>query len=166
MPGDLDHIAVALAIQAAGENPKKVKYIAYDAGGKAMAGLLSGEIHVLSTGFGEALELAKSGQVRILAITSATRSKDAPNVPTVKELGYDMAFANWRGFFGAPGLSYNEAQVYASLLRDMYATPEWETVRARRGWTNQYVPGFQFYRFLEQQEKAIGGMLRQLGFLK
>ena len=166
VPGDLDHIAVALAIQAAGENPKKVKYIAYDAGGKAMAGLLSGEIHVLSTGFGEALELSKSGQVRILAITSATRSKDAPNVPTVKELGYDMIFANWRGFFGAPGLSYNEAHVYASLLRDMYATPEWETVRARRGWTNQYVPGFQFYSFLEEQEKAIGGMLRQLGFLK
>ncbi len=166
VPGDLDHIAAALAMQAAGGNPKKVRYIPYDAGGKAMAGLLTGEIKVLSTGFGEALELAKNGQIRILAITAETRSKDAPEVPTLKELGYDMTFANWRGFFGPPGLSDDHVNKYLSVMEKMYDTSAWETVRSRRGWSNQYVPGSQFTAFLEKQEKAISGMLKELGFLK
>lgn len=166
VPGDLDHISAALAMQAAGGNPKKVRYIPYDAGGKAMAGLLTGEIKVLSTGFGEALELSKNGQIRLLAITSETRSKDAPDVPTLKELGYDMTFANWRGFFGPPNLQQDRVDSYLEVLEKMYDTADWETVRSRRGWSNQYVPGPKFTAFLEGQEEAISGMLKELGFLK
>ena len=48
-------------VGGAGEDPTAVKYIAYDAGGKAMAALLSGEIAALSTGFSEAVDLAEAG---------------------------------------------------------------------------------------------------------
>jgi putative tricarboxylic transport membrane protein len=47
---------------AAGEDPTAVNYIPYDAGGEAMAGLLSGEIDALSTGFSEAIALADAGR--------------------------------------------------------------------------------------------------------
>jgi len=164
--GSMDHLVVALAFQAAGGDPKEVRYVPYDAGGKAMAGLLAGETQVLSTGFGEALELAKAGTVRILAITADERVADAPDIPTLKELGYDATFANWRGFFGAPGLPDEKAKAYADLLKKMYDTPEWEVVRARNGWVNLYKPGAEFYAFLEQQEKIIGDLMRELGFLK
>lgn len=163
--GSLDHLVPAAAIQAEGLDPKKLRYIPYDAGGKAMAGLLSGEAELLSTGLGEALEMSKAGQVRILAITAPDRLKDAPNVPTLVEMGNPTVFANWRGFFGAPGLSKAKAKAYADILGKMYDTPEWETVRARNGWVNVYKPGDEFYSFLEDQEKQVGSLMRELGFL-
>jgi len=164
--GGMDHLVPAMVFQAAGADPLKLKYIPYDAGGKAMAGLLSGDTQVLSTGFSEALGLANQGEVRILAVTSAERMSQAPEVPTVKELGYDVTFANWRGFFGAPDLPEEKAEAYRALLKSMYDTPEWEKIRKQRGWQNLYKAGDDFYTFLEEQEKAIGGMMRHLGFLK
>ena len=163
--GSLDHLVPAAAIKAEGLDPKKLRYIPYDAGGKAMAGLLSGEAQLLSTGLGEALEMSKAGQVRILAITAAERLKEAPNVPTLKEMGNDTVFANWRGFFGAPGLSKAKAKVYADVLAEMYKTPAWETVRSRNGWVNAFKPGDEFYSFLQQQEQQVGDLMRELGFL-
>ena len=163
--GSLDHLVPAAAIKAEGLDPKSLRYIPYDAGGKAMAGLLSGEAQLLSTGLGEALEMSKAGQVRILAITAPERLKDAPDVPTLVEMGNPTVFANWRGFFGAPGLSKAEARAYADVLGKMYETPEWETVRARNGWVNVYKPGDEFYSFLEEQEKQVGDLMRELGFL-
>ena len=164
--GGMDHLVPAMVLQAAGGDPLKVKYIPYDAGGKAMAGLLSGDVQVLSTGFGEALGLANQGEVRILAVTSAERLSQAPDVPTVKELGYDVTFANWRGFFGIPGLPKETAEAYRAMLKKMYDTPEWEEIRTKRGWQNLYQPGDEFYAFLEAQEKDLGSMMRKLGFIK
>jgi len=164
--GGMDHLVPAIVFQAAGADPLKLKYIPYDAGGKAMAGLLSGDTQVLSTGFGEAVGLANQGEVRILAVTSAERMEQAPDVPTVKELGYDMTFANWRGFFAIPNLDMEQAEAFRGVLKAMYDTPEWEEIRTQRGWQNLYQPGDEFYTFLEEQEKAIGSMMRTLGFLK
>lgn len=164
--GGMDHLVPAMLIQAAGGDPLKLGYVPYDAGGKAMAGLLSGDTQVLSTGFGEALGLANQGEVRILAVTSAERLSQAPDVPTVKELGYDMVFANWRGFFGIPNLSKEKAEAYRATLKAMYDTPEWEEIRKQRGWQNLYQPGDEFYSFLEKQEQDLGGMMRKLGFLQ
>ncbi len=164
--GSMDHLVPAMVILAAGGNPLKLNYIAYDAGGKAMAGLLSGDAQVLSTGFGEAIGSANQGEVKIVAVTSEERLVQAPDVPTVKELGYDVTFANWRGFFGIPGLSKEKSESYSTLLKKMYDTPEWEEIRTQRGWQNLYHPGDEFYSFLEEQEKAIGDIMRKLGFLK
>ena len=164
--GSMDHLVPAMIVKAAGGDPLKLVYVPYDAGGKAMAGLLSGDTQALSTGFGEALGLAKQGEVRILAVTSAERLAQAPDVPTVKELGYDMGFANWRGFFGAPGLPEAKAQSFRDLLAKMYPTKEWKTIRDQRGWQDLYKPGAEFTAFLEGQEKAIGGMMRELGFIQ
>ena len=142
--GGMDHLVAAMAFKAAGADPRKVKYVAYDAGGKAMAGMLSGETQILSTGFSEALALAEAGEVRILAMTGDERSPAAADVPTLKELGYDASFVNWRGFFGAPGLSDSQADEYAGTLEKMYSTPEWEVVRDRNGWTEIFKPRAQF----------------------
>ena len=53
--GSMDHLIGALAFQEAGANPNDVVYVPYDAGGKALAGLLSGETQILSTGLGEVM---------------------------------------------------------------------------------------------------------------
>ena len=165
VPGGMDHLVAAMAFKAAGADPTKVTYLPFDAGGKAMAALLSGEADALSTGLGEALELAKAGEVRILASTAPERIEDAPDVPTLVEQGFDVTFVNWRGFFAAPGLSADQRAAYIKVLSAMYAKPEWEAVRKRNGWANIYNPGSDFVSFLEKQEAVIGGLMKELGFL-
>jgi putative tricarboxylic transport membrane protein len=165
VPGGMDHLVAAMAFEAAGEDPTQVKYIAYDAGGKAMAALLSGEIAVLSTGLSEAIALAEAGEIRILASTASERVPAVPDVQTLKEQGVNAEFVNWRGFFAAPNLPEAQRQQYIQALGAMYKTPEWEAVRARNGWVNIYNAGDDFTAFLEQQEKVIGDLMRKLGFL-
>ena len=165
VPGGMDHLVAAMAMQAAGEDPTAVKYIPYDAGGKAMAALLSGEIKALSTGFSEAVELAKAGEVKIIGVTSGARVDAYADAPTLKEQGIDVEFINWRGFFAAPGLPDDRANAYRKAIAMMYDTPEWEEVRSRNGWVNIHNPGDKFVTFLEGQEKTIGDLMKKLGFL-
>jgi putative tricarboxylic transport membrane protein len=165
VPGGMDHLVASLVLEAAGVNAEDVQYIPYDAGGTAMAGLLSGEIQALSTGFSEAVEMAAAGEVRILGVTSRERLADFPDVPTFAEQGADMEFINWRGFFGAPGLSDEARDGYIAALRRMTETPEWEAVRARNGWTNIWYEGDDFTQFLTDQEDEMREMMTDLGFL-
>ena len=165
VPGSMDHLVAALAMEAAGANPVEVKYVAYDAGAKAMAGLLSGEVQAISTGFSEAVALARAGEVRIIGVTSDERVPSYTAAPTLKEQGIDAAFVNWRGFFAAPGLPADKLAQYQEALAKMYDTPEWEEVRSRNGWVNIHNPGVEFVSFLEDQEQAIGDLMRKLGFL-
>jgi len=165
VPGGMDHLVAAMVMQAAGEDPTAVNYISYDAGGEAMAGLLSGEIDALSTGFSEAIALAEQDEVRILGVTAPERVPAYEAAPTFAEQGIDTTFINWRGFFGPPGMPEDERQTYIDMFEAMYDTEAWEEVRSRNGWVNIWNPGEDFRAFLEAQEQEIGDLMRTLGFL-
>jgi len=165
VPGGMDHLVAAMVMEAAGKDALGVKYIPYDAGGKAMAALLSGEIAALSTGFSEAVDLAAAGEVKIIGVTADERVAAAPDAMTMKEQGIDTTFVNWRGFFGPPGLPAEQTAAYQKAIAAMYETPEWEDVRARNGWVNIHNEGDAFKTFLEEQEKVIGDLMKKLGFL-
>ena len=165
VPGGMDHLVAAMVMEAAGKDALGVKYIPYDAGGNAMAALISGEIAALSTGFSEAVDLSNAGEVKIIGVTSGERVAAAPDAMTMMEQGIDTTFVNWRGFFAAPGLPDDKLAMYQDAIAKMYDTPEWETVRARNGWVNIHNPGDQFLSFLEEQEQVIGDLMKKLGFL-
>ncbi|MEM7469718.1 MAG: tripartite tricarboxylate transporter substrate-binding protein [Pseudomonadota bacterium] len=165
VPGGMDHLVAAMVMEAAGKDALNVKYIPYDAGGKAMAALLSGEIKALSTGFSEAVALAQAGEVKIIGVTSDERVAAMDSAMTMKEQGIDTSFVNWRGFFAAPGLPADKLAMYQDAIMKMYDTPEWEDVRARNGWVNIHNSGDDFNSFLEDQEKVIGDLMKKLGFL-
>ena len=163
VPGGMDHLVAAMIIEAAGADSKKMKYVPFEA--KANAALLSGEVDVLSTGFGEAVEMAKAGKFRILGVTSNKRVPSFKKAPTIKEQGIDVYFVNWRGFFAAPNLPKSKLKAYQKAIKKMYKTPEWEAVRSRNGWENIHNEGKDFKKFLVKQEKVIGDLMRKLGFL-
>ncbi len=165
VPGGMDHLVAAMVFQAAGADPVAMKYVPYDGGGKTMAGLLSGEVQAVSTGFSEAVELAKAGEVRIIGVTAPERVDAYPDAATMVEQGNDTTFVNWRGFFAAPGLPADKLAAYQAAIAKMYDTPEWEEVRARNGWVNIHNPGDDFRVFLEGQEQTIGDLMKKLGFL-
>ena len=161
--GSMDHLIGALAFQEAGADPNQVVYVPYDAGGKALAGLLSGETQILSTGLGEVM--GARDQVRIIGITAPNRVGDAPEVPTLKEQGFDVQFVNWRGFFAPKSMSSGDVKKIAKMLGDVQKTPEWETVRKRNAWVNIYNPGRKFDSFLKKQTKEMTNLMKELGVI-
>lgn len=163
--GSMDHIVSAQIFKSAGYNPNQVKYKAYDAGGKALQGLLNEEIDVLSTGLGEVLDKHRKGIIKIIAVTSDTPLKNHKDIPIFKSLGVDVSFANWRGFFAAPGLDEQKIENLRSVLENMYNTKEWENVKKANEWVNLYKPTSEFRKFLENQEKSIDSLIKELGFL-
>jgi putative tricarboxylic transport membrane protein len=131
-----------------------------------MAGILSGETQVLSTGMSEAISMSRAGKVRIIAITAPERLPEAPEIPTLTEQGHDLVFANWRGFFAVKGLPEETYTSMQNTIAAVVKSEEFEQVRARNGWSRFHQSGEAFYQFLEQQEEEIGTLMRNLGFLK
>ena len=152
-----------MTIQAAGANPNDVICVLYDAGGKALAGLLSGETQIVSTGLGEVM--GAGDQVRIIGVTAPERVADAPDAPTLKEQGYDVEFVNWRGFFGPKSMSGGDYYKIAKMLGDVQKTPEWEAVRKRNAWVNIYRPGQKFEAFLNEQTEVMTALMKKLGVI-
>ena len=161
--GGMDHLVTGLALKAAGEDATELRYVAYDTGGKAMVALLSGEVPVLATGLGEAMEAWRADQIRVLAVTAERRVSEAPESPTLRELGAPVEFVNWRGFFGPPDLDTLAVESSVDLLTDLLQTPEWEETRRRHGWVEIFKPGAAFERFLDEQERDIRDLLESLG---
>nr|WP_237475557.1 tripartite tricarboxylate transporter substrate-binding protein [Vibrio tetraodonis] len=160
---NMDHLVIALAFKNEGFDPQKIRYTSY--GAKATQALLSGEVDLLSTGLSEVLELSKSGQVKVLAITAQNRLEFAPDIPTLTEYDNNTIFANWRGFFAAPGINQKQVDKWNHALQKMYKTDTWQEVKKQNGWIDNHKADKDFYTFLKGQERYIERLMSQLGFL-
>ena len=164
--GSLDHIVAALALDAAGVDARRVRYLPYDGGGKAMLALLGKEIELLSTGLGETLPFIHAGEVRVLAVTAPERVAAIEAVPTLTELGQPVRFANWRGLFAAPATSEAARAQHIRRFRALTASDAWERALERYGWEPLNLFGDDFTRYLEQQEALLEKTMTKLGFTR
>lgn len=164
--GSLDHVVLAMALEAAGIEPRAARYLPYDGGGKAMIALLGGEVDLLSTGLGESLTFRRAGDVRVLAITAPAPHPDYPELATLRGAGYDVAIANWRGFFGPPGLPEGIAEKQTVRLDALVETEQWAQTLERNGWVDLYLTGEDFLGFLDEQEARLAQTMKKLGFLR
>ena len=112
------------------------------------------------------ITLAQQGEVRILASTAPNRITAASETPTMQEIGVDMVFTNWRGFFAAPGMSEEKIKGFTNLIKTMYRQNQWQKIRNSRGWNDLFIEGEEFDQFLKKQEEELGDLLIELGFLK
>lgn len=69
------------------------KQVAFEGGAKLVTGLLGGNVDAISTVVSEMYDYVESGEIRILAVSTAERSDLYPDIPTVKECGYDLAMS-------------------------------------------------------------------------
>ncbi len=163
--GDLDHLVPATALRTAGLDARDLIYVPYSAGGRALSGFLSGEADLLSTGLGEVINYHRAGTLRIVAVSAPGRLTGLGDIPTFAESGFDFEFVNWRGVFGAPGLSTDEAARLAAAVRELTGTGAWREVLDNYGWQPMYLDAEEFAAFLKRQEQEIGSQLRLLGYL-
>ena len=152
-----------LLAKAVGVTPKDVNYVAYDGGGELLTGVLGKKVAFAATGVSEVAEQAKAGDVKILAVTSAD-PVEGIDAPTLKSLGVDMEFTNWRGIVAPPGLSDAEKTAqYVDLLTKMHGSEQWKKTLADQGWTDAFQTGDEFKTFLTAQNDSVAGVLEELG---
>src|SRR5258706_13407310 len=98
----------------------KVLHMPTTGGGPAMTAVLGGHAQLWCSPPGVASPHIKSGKVRALAVTGATRHPHFPDVPTLKELGFDVEYYLWTGLFvpkntpGGPVKALREAVKHAA----------------------------------------------------
>jgi putative tricarboxylic transport membrane protein len=161
-PGGPDHLTPMLLAQEVGVTPTAVNYVAYDGGGELLAGILGGDVAFAATGIGEVTEPAASGDVRILAVTSA-EPVEGVDAPTLTESGVDLTFTNWRGIVAPPGISAEEAQRHVDLITGVHDSEAWKQVLEDQGWTDAFLAGDEFGSFLDEESQRVQGVLSELG---
>ena len=161
-PGGPDHLATMLTARAAGITPKTVNYVPFDGGGELLASVLGGKVAFGVSGVGEYLDQIRAGKLRALAATGPTQV-DGLDVPTLKESGVDAEFTNWRGVVAPPGLSDVERDKLVGLFTRLHASPQWKDAVRRNGWTDVFLTGERFGRFLDAQDRRVDTVLKELG---
>jgi tripartite-type tricarboxylate transporter receptor subunit TctC len=96
--GTLGHLVVEFVAR---QNNLKLTHIPYNTA--AFADIIGGRVPVGSFTWGAALGQIKGGTLRALAVTTEARRPEAPDVPTFKELGYDLAASTWFALEGPKG---------------------------------------------------------------
>jgi putative tricarboxylic transport membrane protein len=161
-PGGPDHLAPMLMAQAAGIAPKSVNYIPFDGGGELLASILGNKVAFGVSGVGEYLDQVKSGELRLLAVTGPERVPGL-DAPTLREAGLDTDFTNWRGIVAPPGLSDAERDKLVGLVRELHDSPQWKESLKKNGWDDAFLTGDGFGDFLDEQNKSVDQVLKELG---
>lgn len=161
----LDHITMLLVMRAYSGNAQQLRYIPSNGGGAALQRLLSGTGSALVTGYGEVIEAANKGLVRILAISSQDRLVDS-NIPTFVEQGVDVVLSNWRGFFAHKSTPAEKAEEYIKAIRRLSVSEQWRDIRHQFGWSPLVLSGDEFYRFLIEQELMVQEILNDINETK
>ncbi|OZG72422.1 hypothetical protein BTA51_14925 [Hahella sp. CCB-MM4] len=159
--GSLDHITALAVLDAAGIPASKLRYSPSNGGGDAIRKFSVGYALAMVTGLGEVIEQVKSGEFRVLGITSEQRIEGL-NAPTMKEQGIDVVLANWRGFFASKGVNAELLNNYKDLLSEMNLSPEWKQARNRYGWEPFYISGDNAEAFLLTQERTINKLVQKI----
>ena len=105
-----------------------ITHIPYKGAAPAMSDLMGGQIQVMLNAMGTGLTMAKSGKVKVLAVTTAKRSTFAPDVPAVAESGVPYEYSYWYGVF-AP--SKTPKAVVTQLHADVVKVLETPATRKR-----------------------------------
>ncbi len=160
--GGSDHILAGMMARAVGVDAKKVAYVAFAGGGPANAAILGAQVSAGISGYGEFSEQVKAGKMRAIAISSDKRIPGI-DVPTFKEQGVDVELFNWRGVFGAPGISAAQRTALIGLFDRMVAGPTWKSELEKKDWTGIYLKGDDYGKFLTSEIERITGILKDLG---
>jgi putative tricarboxylic transport membrane protein len=161
--GGTDHILVGLIAKAAGVDPAKINYIAYKGGGEAIAAIVGGHVTAGVSGSGEFAEHIKGGRMRALAISSP---KPIEGMKTLKEQGLDVELANWRGVFGAPGITTQQRDALVKLVKGAADSAAWKATCEKLGWAQIFLAGDEYKKFVEEDSKRIASIIDSLGIKK
>ena len=155
------HIPLALFAMAAGG--LKMRHLPTAGGGPALTALLGNNSQVLASSISAAMAQIKAGKVRPLAMFGAERAKSLPDVPTMKELGYNVEYYLWVGLFAPKGTSDTIITYLRDNIKKAAHSPQFATALTNLGQDLAYLDQPEFKTFWDADTKRIEEAVRQIG---
>jgi tripartite-type tricarboxylate transporter receptor subunit TctC len=144
------------AMTAKGVDNSKTRAITYKGSGEVGPAIGGGHISYSFTTPSACQALVSAGKIRALAVTSAQRYKNLPNVPTTVEVGLpsvDMVY--WAGFSGPPGLPANVVKTVENAVGESLKDPDVIDKLAKLGLEPFYLSGDHFKKFVFDEVRSI-----------
>jgi putative tricarboxylic transport membrane protein len=162
--GSTEHIAAAMIAREVGVDPSKINYVAFRGGGEAIAAILGGNVTVGGSGYSEFAEYITAGKMRPIAVTSETRLK-GHDVPTLKEQGMNVVIGNWRGVYGAPGITAEQRKALIDMIVKATKTKSWAESLEKNGWTPALMTGAEFETFVDNEFASLRAVMAKSGMI-
>jgi len=162
--GGWDHLKVLLLADAAGIPVRPIRYTTFESGGAAVIEILAGRADIFTGDISEVLPQVEAGNLRVLVALSEERLGGLmADVPTARELGYDVVGPNWRGFYMPAGISDAAYDWWVEAFRSIEASPEWEALRIQNGIEKFSRFGAEMEAFAKDQVDDIIELLKEIG---
>ncbi len=163
--GSVDHISVAQIARSVGVDSTQINYVPFQGGGEASAAIVGGHVTVGTSGWNEMAAYVKSGKVRVIAVTSPTRLP-GDNAPTLKEQGINVEIGNWRGVYGAPGITTTQRKALINAVVVATKHKSWGESLVANDWHPALLTGDEFGEFVEAEHRRIEDSMRAVGLIK
>ncbi|HEY7645336.1 MAG TPA: tripartite tricarboxylate transporter substrate binding protein [Hyphomicrobiales bacterium] len=154
------HLPMALFAKAAGI---QMRHLPTNGGGPALTALLGNNSQALVSSIAAANQHLKAGKLRALACFSSKRAASHPDVPTLKELGYDVEFSLWVGLFAPKGTPDAAIKVLREQSAKAVATEQFAKAVDNIGDVVAYLDQPDFAKFLEQDAKRVEDAVHSIG---
>jgi tripartite-type tricarboxylate transporter receptor subunit TctC len=154
-----------VGVMLAGASGAKLTPVHYRGGAPALQDLLGGHVPASVNPIGETLPFAASGKLRILAVTSAERSRFLPDVPTMREAGYDVAFNSWIGAFAPARTPAAAVRRLNGAIGEAVRLPEMIESLAKMGNEPRFQPPDQFAATVKADLERWGPVVKASGFV-
>lgn len=160
--GSTSQYSIALVAKAA---KIKFKYVPYDGTAKRMNALLGGHIDLADSNLTQKAKV-DAGLLRFLAIMSEKRSPELPDVPTLKELGYDVEYAVNRGLMVPKGVPAEIRTKLESACAAAAKEPSFAEAMKLQGTNVRYLNSKDYAAFLQKEDAITKEITKDLGLLK
>jgi putative tricarboxylic transport membrane protein len=161
--GSSDSICAYLLEKAGGV---QFNFIVFNSGGEVNAALMGGHIDWAVANPGEALELAKAKKVLTLGVFAEKRLAGAPDVPTLKEQGYNVTYVQNRGLVAPADIPGEARKVYEEAFQKYIKTEIWRNYLKENLLTEAWMDGPTFGKWLDQEHARYAEVLKDMGLLK
>jgi putative tricarboxylic transport membrane protein len=162
--GSTEHIAAAMIAREVGVDAAKINYVAFRGGGEAVAAILGNNVSVGGSGYSEFAQYIESGKMRAIAVTSATRLKGIA-VPTLKEQSINVEIGNWRGVYGAPGITPAQVKTLGDMIVKATKSKAWAEAMEKNAWTPALMVGPEFAEFVDREFASLRATMVKAGMV-
>ena len=161
--GSTDSLLVASLAKAAGV---EFNFIAFQGGGEVNAALLGGHIDAMSSNPTEMLPQIEGKTMRMLAVAAEKRMGGFKDLPTMKELGFNVVFNTFRGITAPAGISPEAVAYYENAAKKLSETAAFKKYIADNDMTPVYMNSAQATKYMDNFADQATGLLKDLGIVK
>jgi tripartite-type tricarboxylate transporter receptor subunit TctC len=161
--GGVDSFTVLAFEKAAGID---LEYIPHEGGGPAQLAFLGGNAELLVGNVSEFFQNIEAKKMVPFAVASEKRSAIFPDVPTLKEKGFDVVYAQWRSVLAPKGTPANRIALLAEAFQKAMAAESWKIFNKNSKAVDLYAPPAEFRTFLRSEEERFTKIITELGLVQ